>query len=77
MVQASTTFKQCPRPKMIPSPQPLHRGIGLDTCPALHIFSSEQLYLYCAGKKFPLEQANEAIEESQRQARGGKVFLEG
>ncbi len=30
-----------------------------------------------AGKKFPLEQANEAIAESWKEARGGKVFLEG
>ena len=29
------------------------------------------------GKKFPLEQANEALAESQREARGPKVFLEG
>lgn len=30
-----------------------------------------------AGKKFPLEEANEAIKESQREARGAKIFLEG
>ncbi|CAL8467965.1 g7503 [Coccomyxa elongata] len=30
-----------------------------------------------SGKKFPLEQANEAIAESWKEARGGKVFLEG
>lgn len=30
-----------------------------------------------AGKKFPLERAQEAIEESQKEARGGKVLLEG
>ena len=33
--------------------------------------------LRCAGKKFPLEQAAEALQESVRDARGGKVFLEG
>lgn len=30
-----------------------------------------------AGKKFPLEQANEAIAESWKVAKEGKVFLEG
>ncbi|KAK9909308.1 hypothetical protein WJX75_000309 [Coccomyxa subellipsoidea] len=30
-----------------------------------------------SGKKFPLEQVNEAIAESFKEARGGKVFLEG
>lgn len=75
MVQASTVIKQCPRPEMIPSPQASQRKRS--RYPALHTFNSEQLYLHCAGRKFPLEQANEAIEESQRQARGGKVFLEG
>lgn len=41
------------------------------------MFNFEQVSLDCAGKKFPLDQANEAIEESQKEARGGKVFLEG
>ena len=40
-------------------------------------FHPEQLSLECVGKKFPLDQANAAIEESQKEARGGKVFLEG
>jgi hypothetical protein len=31
----------------------------------------------CAGKKFPLEQAAEALKEAVREGRGGKVFLEG
>ena len=43
----------------------------------LQTFKPEQLSMDCAGKKFPLDQANEAIEESLREARGGKVFLEG
>ena len=43
----------------------------------LPIFNFELVSLDCVGKKFPLDQANEAIEASQREARGGKVFLEG
>lgn len=34
-------------------------------------------FLGRAGRKFPLEKAQEAIEESQKDARGGKVLLEG
>ena len=36
-----------------------------------------QLYALSAGKHYKLEQAAEAIEESQKSGRDGKFFLEG
>ena len=30
-----------------------------------------------SGKSFPLEQAEQAVEEARKPARGGKVFLTG
>jgi len=45
-----------------------------------YVFYRSAIFEPCwclAGRKFPLEQANEAIKESQKEARGPKVFLEG
>jgi len=49
---------------------------------AAHLTSHIHLYIYmltlssAAGKIYPLEQVFEAIKESQREGRGGKVLLQ-
>ena len=52
------------------------QGFGV-ALPACHFVWALKVKCVCAGKKFPLEQANEAIAESEREGRGAKVFLEG
>lgn len=41
------------------------------------IGNPQRAVLRFPGKKFRLEQASEALQESVREARGAKIFLEG
>lgn len=60
-------LERLPRRRAMCSP-PLHNSTPLP--PTRHP-------LPCAGNRYPLEQASEAIQETAKPQRGGKCFLEG
>ena len=59
------------------APLPVRTSLSLICCFAIYVLQCLTELCCLAGESFPLEKVHEAILESEKTGRKGKVFLEG